>query len=234
VWDRFVSRSLFVVLAMLGAPPVLAQHEHHMDDKPSPDWMWMTDANVFFGYNNQQRKYTDFSAWESQNWFMLDGHRSLGPGTLTLSGMISLEPFTFHKIGSPQVLQTGETYQGLPLVDYQHPHDLVMGLGARYAAIREGVGCHFEAALVGSPALGPTPFMHRDSGRDNPQAPLIHHYTDSTHITPGVLTAGLDLHGAVLEASWFRGEEPDEHRLDIDRPKLDSWSARAGWRRGSG
>jgi hypothetical protein len=35
-----------------------------------------------------------------------------------------------------------------------------------------------------------------------------------------------------LEASWFRGEEPDEDRIALDRPRLNSWSARAGWRRG--
>jgi hypothetical protein len=75
--------------------------------------------------------------------------------------------------------------------------------------------------------------MDRESARDNPQAPLIHHYTDSTHVTPGVLTVELDLRGVALEASWFRGEEPDENRLNLDWPKLDSWSARAAWRRGS-
>ena len=35
-------------------------------------------------------------------------------------------------IGSPQVFQTGEMFRDAPLIDYQHPHDLVMGLGAEY------------------------------------------------------------------------------------------------------
>src|SRR5205085_10796163 len=68
--------------------------------------------------------------------------------------------------------------------------------------------------------------------RDNPQAPLTHHYMDSTHITPGVLSAGVERSGFSAEASWFRGEEPNDNRLNIDRPRLDSWSARARWRRG--
>ena len=38
-------------------------------------WTLTSDANVFFGYNYQHRKFTDFSAWESQNWFMLDAER---------------------------------------------------------------------------------------------------------------------------------------------------------------
>ena len=49
-------------------------------------------------------------------------------------------------------------------------------------------------------ALGPTPFMHRESARDNPQAPLAHHYLDSTHITPGVLTGGAEVGRLLLEA----------------------------------
>ena len=36
----------------------------------------------------------------------------------------------------------------------------------------------------------------------------------------------------MFEASVFRGEEPDENRLNIERPRLDSWAVRVGWRRG--
>ena len=210
----------------------MPQHPHAAEPEP-PTWTWTTDANVFFSYNYQHRLFRDFSVWESQNWFMLAGQRPLASGTLSLEGMISLEPFTLKAIGSPQVFQTGETYKTGPLIDYQHPHDLVMELDAKYGLERRGVTYLFGAALVGPPALGPTPFMHRQSARDNPQAPLLHHYTDSTHITAGVLTAGVEREGVTLEASWFRGAEPDEHRVEIDRPRLDSWSARASWRRGS-
>jgi hypothetical protein len=63
-------------------------------------------------------------------------------------------------------------------------------------------------------------------------SPSTHHYTDSTHTTPGVVTAGIERSGVTLEASRFRGEEPDEHRLGLGGPKLDSWSARATWRHG--
>ena len=37
--------------------------------------------NAFFGFNYQQRKFADFSAWESQNWFMVSGERPLANGT---------------------------------------------------------------------------------------------------------------------------------------------------------
>ena len=44
----------------------------------------MTDANVIAGYNYQQRRFADFAAFESQNWFMVGGSRAAGAGRLTL------------------------------------------------------------------------------------------------------------------------------------------------------
>jgi hypothetical protein len=209
------------------APPAPA-HRHERE----PAWTWTPDANVFFGYNYQHRKFTDFSAWESQNWFMLAGARQAGAGRLIVHGMISLEPFTLDPLGSPQVFQTGETYRGTPIIDYQHPHDLLMDLGITWRLERPGGTLTLEADVVGPAALGPTPFMHRESARSNPQAPLSHHYIDATHITPGVLRVGIERRGFSLESSVFRGEEPNENRLNVDRPRLDSWSVRGGWRGG--
>jgi hypothetical protein len=74
--------------------------------------------------------------------------------------------------------------------------------------------------------------MHRPSARDNPQAPLSHHYLDSSHITPGVIRGGLEAGAWRAEASWFHGREPDENRLDIDLGALDSTAARLSWRHG--
>jgi hypothetical protein len=237
--SRLIQGSVLVVLCLIPAPSAAQQpeptpeHHHHEDTAPTDAWAWTTDGNLFVGYNRQQRKYADFSAWESQNWGMLSGGRTLGPGRLTLDGMVSLEPFTIKALGSPQLFQTGESYQQVPLVNYQHPHDLLMALGAGYRIERSRVTYLFRAALVGSPALGPTAFMHRESGRDNPQAPLSHHSLDSTHITPGVLTAGVATGPLTFEASLFRGEEPDENRTNIERPRFNSWSTRVGWHRGA-
>jgi hypothetical protein len=209
-------------------------------------WAWSFDANVFSGYNYQQRRFADFSAWESQNWFMAAGARRLGAGQLQLEAMLSLEPLTVGRLvfagdtnpqrieagGSPQLYQTGESYHQAPLVNYQHPHDLIMTIGGAYRIERRRVACTFAAALVGSPALGPVPFMHRESARSNPQVPLAHHALDSTHATPGVLTAAIAAGSLSFEASAFRGAEPDENRLNLERPRLDSWSGRIGWHRG--
>lgn len=198
----------------------------------TPGWTWGWDANAFIGWNYQRREFRDFQEVESQNWLMGMGERRAGEGRILLHGMLSLEPFTIQPLGSPQVFQTGETYQQSPLIDYQHPHDLFMQLSGRYERQVSGVHGFVEAALVGAPAIGPAAFMHRPSAAENPTAPLSHHFMDSTHITPGVLTLGAEHRGATLEGSWFRGLEPDENRKDIDLGALDSWAVRGSWRRG--
>lgn len=64
---------------------------------------------------------------------------------------------------------------------------------------------------------------------DSPEAPITHHWMDSTHITFGVVTVGW-VHGDwKLEASRFRGREPDEHRYDIESGDLNSTAVRASW-----
>ena len=204
-----------------------------MQMQMSPGWQWQMNGNVFAGENYQYRTFTDFHALESQNWVMLSGQRPWAGGNLNFTSMLSFEPFTFRKIGSPQVFQTGETFDGAPLVDYQHPHDLFTNLGVWYGRALGGYQLLFNAAPVGSPALGPQPFMHRPSAAENPQAPLAHHYLDSTHITPGVLTAGISRGDIGIESSWFRGREPDERRTDLDLGALDSWSVRGHWTRSS-
>ncbi len=194
-------------------------------------WAWAVDARAFFGVNHQERKFRDFTAWESQNWLMAAAEHRAAGGSLWLNGMFSMEPFTMRKIGSPQVFQTGETYRLAPLIDYQHPHDLFMALGAEYRGRRGRLDVVLAADAVGSPALGPLTFMHRPSAAGNPEAPLSHHYLDSTHITPGVLRAGLGTAGLMMEGSDFRGREPDERRTDIDFGPLDSYAMRLSWAR---
>src|SRR5262249_43351141 len=153
-------------------------------------------------------------------------------GRVTLIGMASLEPLTVAPQGSPQLFQTGESYKSIPIVNFQHQHDLVMALGFTYRLPAGRLTYIAEADLVGSPTLGPIPFMHRESARDNPEVPLTHHYLDSTHISYGVVRGGVGVGPFVFEASGFRGAEPDENRFNIERPRIDSWAARVGWTSG--
>ena len=71
--------------------------------------------------------------------------------------------------------------------------------------------------------------MHRQSISTSPEAPITHHWLDSTHITFGVLTAGLVHDRVKLEVSRFNGREPDQHRWNIETAPLDSTSVRLSW-----
>src|SRR5581483_5012259 len=124
----------------------------------------------------------------SPNMVMGMAQHELGPGTWGLRAMLSLEPATIGQNGYPELLQTGETADGkTPLIDRQHPHDLFMELGTTYnLAIRDGESVFAYFGYPGEPALGPPTFMHRFSGEDIPEAPITHHWLDSTHVTFGV------------------------------------------------
>jgi len=238
-----------VVCLCVSASSASAQEHQHPAAGPGPatteqSWSWAIDANAFFGYNYQHRRFADFASWDSQNWVMLNGARRVGPGRLIVNAMFSLEPWTVGRLvysgdyrlppvgGTPQLYQTGESFDQIPLVNYQHPHDLFMNISATYRIERPRVAYIIGADLVGAPTLGPTPFMHRSSARNNPQAPLSHHFLDSTHITTGVVRGGVEIGSFTFENSVFRGEEPDEDRTNIDQPRLDSWAGRVSWRRG--
>jgi mono/diheme cytochrome c family protein len=195
---------------------------HWMKD----DWMIMAHGNLIAGFNHQGGPRGVDKA-ESENWFMLMAERDVGPGRLMLRGMFSAEPWTAPRRGLPELFQTGETFKGRPIIDGQHPHDLFMELAAAYnIQLSEYIALNFYGGPVAEPALGPTAFMHRTSAAENPAAPLGHHWQDSTHISHGVITAGVTAWRFRIEGSLFRGAEPDENRKDIEMGKLDSWSGR--------
>jgi len=172
-------------------------------------WMLMVHGDAFLQYDHQGGPRGDDQVG-SINWAMLMAMRQLAGGTLHLHGMASAEPLTIGKRGYPLLLQSGETYQGVPLHDRQHPHDLFMELSALYERpITQRLGVLVYAAPVGEPAIGPVAYMHRPSALNDPFAPLAHHWTDATHITYGVLTAALFTRNVKLEATLFNGREPD-------------------------
>lgn len=190
------------------------------------DWFWMAHGSAVGGFNHQDGPLGT-NTWTAPNWAMLMGSRYLGPGTLDLRLMGSLEPLTLPPGGEPELFQTGETYLGQPLVNKQHPHDLFMELAALYSwKLDDANSVFFYGAPAGEPALGPTAFMHRASAEDNHWAPLAHHLEDSTHISYGVGTVGYHHAPFQIEGSIFNGREPDENRWNFDFGPLDSYAAR--------
>ena len=192
------------------------------------EWTTMTHGFANLVYDRQGGPRGDTKTFSS-SMLMVMAQRPAGDGVLALRGMVSADPL-MGKRGYPLLLQTGEAANGAPLIDRQHPHDLFMELAASYSLrLSERRSVFVYAGLPGEPALGPPAFMHRFSGEDNPEAPISHHWLDSTHITYGVATVGY-VHGDFkVEVSRFRGREPDENRTDIETGKLDSTAARLSW-----
>ena len=189
-------------------------------------WSLMVHGSVFVGYDVQGSDRGDREV-TSQSWIMAMIRRSTSRAEIGARVMLSAEPLTVGPGGYPLLLQTGETYRGAPLHDRQHPHDLVMEAAVIAAAeVIDGVGLQLYVAPAGEPALGPVAFPHRPSAASDPLAPLGHHWQDATHITYGVVTAGVFTRRAKLEGSWFNGREPDEARYDLDLRVPDSFSAR--------
>jgi hypothetical protein len=208
----------------------------------SGGWMLMGHALFTGVYDSQSGPRGGDKAYLA-GMLMGQASHSLGEGNMVqFKAMLSPDPF-MGPSGYPLLLATGETADGKThLVDRQHPHDLVMELSGAVShqiGIKDSV--YLYAGLPGEPAFGPPAFMHRLSSMDSPEAPITHHWLDSTHITFGVITAGWAHRNWKIELSSFKGREPDQRRYDIEAPKLDSqavrlsynptahWSLQASW-----
>ena len=165
--------------------------------------------------------------FSSPNWGMLMARRQAGGGRVGVRVMASLDPWTVPGCGYLSYLASGETCEEDTIHDRQHPHDLFMELAADYDRPLGGAWrWQVYAGLSGEPALGPTAFPHRPSAAFNPIAPIGHHWLDASHISFGVVTAGVYDRKWKLEVSAFNGREPDESRGGIDLAPLDSVSGR--------
>ena len=163
----------------------------------------------------------------STSVFMGSAEHSVGRGAFLFDLMLSLEPATITEREYPLLFQTGEAAFGKPIEDGQHPHNLIMAVGLHYARPLSN-NAIFEAyfAPVGDPSLGPVAYPHRFSAAEIPQAPIGHHWEDSTHISYEVATIALKYKTLRWEASGFHGGEPNENRWNIAAGAMDSWSTR--------
>ena len=195
----------------------------------SGDWMLMGHGVLNLVYDHQTGPRGDSKAFVS-GMLMGMARRPLGNGTLQLKAMLSPDPL-MGKRGYPLLLASGETANGTDrLIDRQHPHDFFMELSG---SVSQNIGSKSSlflyAGLPGEPAFGPPAFMHREAIQDSPEAPISHHWLDSTHISFGVLTAGVVINRVKLEVSRFNGREPDQHRWNIETGPLDSTALRVSW-----
>jgi hypothetical protein len=197
------------------------------------DDMLMLHGAIFPRYTNVTTRRGD-DRIDAPNWIMgMFSSRIAGLSDSTQLGfraMMSLDPLTEGGRGYPLLLQSGESWHDQPLHDRQHPHDLFDELSFSLSQKFDAeLSAYLYFGYPGEPALGPPTFMHRPSAMDDPDAPISHHWQDSTHVTFGVVTAGLQWRTLKIEGSVFTGREPDENRYDFDRPRFDSFSGRISW-----
>ena len=193
------------------------------------EWMSMLHGSLDAIYDDQGGP-RGAAGTTSTSMLMFMARRGLEDGAFGVRLMASAEPL-MGPAGYPLLFQTGESADGrVPLIDRQHPHNLLMEAAATWSRdLTPASSVFIYAGPAGEPALGPTTFMHRLSGMDDPEAPITHHWLDSTHVTFGVVTAGVVWQSFKLDASAFNGREPDQHRYDVELRPLDSWSARLTW-----
>jgi hypothetical protein len=190
-------------------------------------WRLMTDAFVNAVYNYESGPRGDAGRFGT-GMLMVMGRRPLGSAALGFRFMATGEP-AMGSSGYPLLLQTGETADGrTPLVDRQHPHDMLMELAGTWSrTVSRGRSVFAYVALAGEPPIGPAAFMHRQSASDNPLAPISHHFLDSSHVSHGVVTVGFaQTEGFKIEAAAFNGHEPDQKRWNIEAPELNSFAGR--------
>jgi hypothetical protein len=196
----------------------------------SGNWIVMVHGLLNGTYTRQSGPRGDDEAFVSGMVMAMVKTGLANGDTVQLRTMLSPDP-VIGKSGYPLLLASGETADGKTLlIDRQHPHDLFMELSASYShALSAQDSLYVYAGLPGEPAFGPPTFMHRLSAMDSPEAPISHHWLDSTHITFGVLTAGFVHDNWKLEVSRYRGREPDQKRYNIETGALESTAARLSW-----
>src|SRR5690606_7891842 len=103
----------------------------------SKKWMYMLHGNIFARYNSQDIFNTGSrgnSKFDATNWLMAMGQRRVGKkGLFHFSSMLSFDAAIAGGEGYPLLFQSGETWQGKPLVDRQHPHDFFSELSVSYS-----------------------------------------------------------------------------------------------------
>ena len=196
-------------------------------------WMFMGTAFVRYTDVGSSRDVSvagrgDRDKFDAPTMFMAMYSHPIGEKSqFGFRAMASLDPVIERGFGYPLLYQSGEEFGGQPIHDRQHPHDLISELAITFShKFDDKRSFYLYAGYPGEPALGPPMYLHRISGMNNPDAPIGHHWQDATHITFGVITAGFSFGKVKIEASTFKGREPDENRFNFDKPKLDSFSAR--------
>lgn len=193
-------------------------------------FMFSAQFNAFavFSFQQGSRGTNQFAA---PNMFMVDAGHTVGIRQfINVDVMGTTELWTYPQHGYPELLQVGEERNdGSAFVDAQHPHSSpIMGLTlSDTISLKNTHTLKLFFAPRGESTDGPVAFMHRESARDNPDAPLGHHVgQDVGHVSSTVFGAQLNLGAWTVEASAFNGDEPGPTHVDMPMGSLNSEALR--------
>jgi hypothetical protein len=157
-----------------------------MPGQAKPKTSLMFQLNQFMVYSNTSGPRGQ-SRLTGPGLFMLMYDAELSPKNhFRIDLMGSPEQLTVGDRGTPQLLQTDH-------LDNMHAHD------------RQKMT--FLFAPRGEAAIGPVPFMHRESAAGNPDAPLGHALQDGFHDASTVLGIEYQNGATTLEATAFSGQK---------------------------
>ncbi|MDR5728492.1 MAG: hypothetical protein RB191_13775 [Terriglobia bacterium] len=184
-------------------------------DKPTDSTMNMPMPGDGKPYNgvmfhlNQFMLYSDTSGPRGQSrltgpgmWMLMYDHDLSSENHFRIDVMGTPEQWTVGDGGTPQLFQTDN-------VDAMHAHDDIMALEFRDIVTlntSDKEQLTFLFAPRGEAAIGPVPFMHRESAEGNPDAPLGHGLQDGFHDASTVLGIEYQFSRTSIEATAFSGQ----------------------------
>ena len=190
-----------------------------MPAEAAPKTTLMLHLNQFAAYSSTSGPRGKSRVTGPGSWMLTYDNDITAKNHLGIDVMASPEQWTVGDKGTPQLLQTEH-------IDAMHAHDTIMAVEFR-DTVAFGTGdlqkLTFLFAPRGEAAIGPVPFMHRESAEGNPDAPLGHALQDGFHDASTVLGVEYQVARTTLEVTGFSGQ-------NITRPlpihRLDSYSVR--------
>lgn len=167
----------------------------------NPGLMFQVNQFIVYSGTSGPRGQSRFSGPGS--WMLMYDHALSPSNHFRIDVMASPEQLTVGDRGTPQLLQTEN-------IDAMHAHDTLMALEFRdVVTLSADGGRHltFLFAPRGAAAIGPVPFMHRESAAGNPDAPLGHAFQDGFHDASTVLGVEYQIARTTIEASAFSGHD---------------------------
>jgi hypothetical protein len=167
-------------------------------------------------------------------WMLMYDNNLSPTNRLHIDVMGSPEQLTVGDRGTPQLLQTEN-------IDAMHAHDTIMAFEFRDVVALGGDDKQqltFLFAPRGEAAIGPVPFMHRQSAEGNPDAPLGHGLQDGFHDASTVFGVEYQSARTTIEATGFSGQDiswpfplhsPDSYGLRVSQGIDDHVSVGASY-----